>query len=146
MSENRRLILETDGASRGNPGLSGAGVIIRDEQGHKIESLHEFLGVGTNNQAEYRALILGLKAASRHLPVSLQVRSDSELLVKQMTGVYRVRHPEIVPLYLQAREATDALPEVTYVHVMRERNREADMLANAAIDTRMVPGRAAHTE
>lgn len=142
----RRLIVETDGAARGNPGLAGAGIIIKDEQGRRLESSHTFLGVTTNNQAEYQALIEGLKAVTRHRPDAVVVRMDSELVVKQMNGQYRVRHPEIVPLYSQAVEIASDLPEVTFVHVPRERNPGADRLANLAIDSRMVKGRADHPE
>lgn len=141
MAAGRKLIVETDGASRGNPGLAGAGIIIKDEKGNRIETLHEFLGVATNNQAEYRALIAGLEAAVRHHPDAVTVRMDSELVVKQMNGQYRVRHPEIVPLYLRASEVVATLPNVAFEHVPRERNRGADELSNLAIDSRMVRGR-----
>ena len=143
---SRKLVLETDGAARGNPGLAGAGIIIKDERGHRIESLHSFLGVATNNQAEYRALIEGLRAVARHKPESVLVRMDSELVVRQMTGQYKVRHPEIIPLYQQAMEAAMALPSVTFAHVPREKNPGADRLANLAIDGRMVPSRGAPPE
>jgi ribonuclease HI len=146
MSHARKLILETDGAARGNPGLAGAGVIIKDERGHCIESFGRFLGITTNNQAEYRALIEGLQAAARHQPESLTVRLDSELVVRQMNGQYRVKHPELLPLYAQAIEIMATLPNVTFVHVPRERNPGADRIANVAIDGRMVKGRGAPPE
>ncbi|GAC1443890.1 MAG: hypothetical protein NVSMB52_02720 [Chloroflexota bacterium] len=146
MPESRDLIIETDGASRGNPGLAGAGVIILNARGQRIETFQKFLGVTTNNQAEYHALIEGLRAVARHSPASVTVRMDSELVVKQMTGVYRVRHPEILPLFQQAVEAVQSLPSVKFVHVPRERNPGADQLANTAIDSRMIKGRAAHIE
>lgn len=139
----KHLIIETDGAARGNPGLAGAGIVIKDEHGRKLESIHEFLGVTTNNQAEYRALILGLRSAARYQPDAVTVRMDSELVVKQMNGQYRVRHPEILPLYSEAVEAAAALPEVSFQYVPRERNPGADSLANLAIDSRMVRGRGA---
>lgn len=138
---SRQLIVETDGAARGNPGLAGAGVIIRDARGHRIETFSKFLGVTTNNQAEYQALIEGLQAVSKHKPESITVRMDSELVVKQMTGQYRVKHPELLPLYIQAMEIVSALPEVTFVHVPREQNPGADQMANVAIDSRMIKGR-----
>lgn len=141
MSAPRKLIVETDGAARGNPGLAGAGVIIKDEQGHRLESFGTFLGVTTNNQAEYRALIEGLQAVARHQPEAVTVRMDSELVVKQMNGQYRVKHPELLPLYVQAMEIAAMLPNVTFVCVPRERNRAADQIANVAIDGRMVKGR-----
>lgn len=146
MTASRALIVETDGASRGNPGLAGAGIIIRDGQGHAIETRHEFLGVATNNEAEYRALIEGLKAVARHNPASVTVRMDSELVVKQMNGQYRVRHPDLLPLYSKAADLVSALPAVTFVHVRRERNPGADKLANMAIDSRMVKGRGAPSD
>jgi ribonuclease HI len=138
---SKHLILETDGAARGNPGLAGAGIIIKDEHGRKIETIGKFLGVTTNNQAEYRALIEGLQAVQRHGPDCVTVRMDSELVVKQMSGQYRVRHPEIVPLYLEAVEAVQGLSEVRFEHVPRERNPGADRVANFAIDSRMIKGR-----
>lgn len=136
MPRSNKLILETDGAARGNPGLGGAGIIIKGENGRTLETIGEFLGVTTNNQAEYRALIVGLEAVKRHHPESVAVRSDSELMVKQMNGQYRVRHPEIVPLYLQAVQLAADLPNVTFTYVPREHNRAADQVANIAIDSR----------
>ena len=143
MAHMRNLILETDGASRGNPGLAGAGIIIRDDRGQKVESHFEFLGVHTNNQAEYRALIEGLKAVTRHQPTAVTVKMDSELVVRQMSGQYRVRNPDLLPLYAEAMELAMALPDVNFVHVPRENNPGADHLANVAIDSRMVRGRGA---
>jgi ribonuclease HI len=137
----KKLIVETDGAARGNPGLAGAGIIIKDEKGRRVETIGKFLGVTTNNQAEYRALIEGLLAVLRHNPESVTVRMDSELVVKQMNGQYRVRHPEILALYLEAVEAAQALPEVHFELVPRERNPGADRVANIAIDSRMIKGR-----
>jgi ribonuclease HI len=143
MSSARKITIETDGASRGNPGLAGAGVIIKDDHGRRIETIQKFLGVTTNNQAEYKALIEGLRAAQRHHPDELTVRMDSELVVKQMTGQYRVRHPEMLPLYLEAMELVSQFPKVEFVHVLREKNPAADQVANMAIDSRMVRGRGA---
>ena len=136
MAHLRKLIIETDGAARGNPGLAGAGIIIKDETGKRIETIGKFLGVATNNQAEYQALIAGLEAVARHEPASITVRMDSELVVKQMNGEYRVRHPDLVPLYVAANELAAALPEVTFEYIPRERNPGADRLANVAIDSR----------
>ncbi len=143
MESPRKIIVETDGASRGNPGLSGAGVIVKDERGHRIETIQKFLGVGTNNQAEYKALIEGLRAAQRHAPDEVTVQMDSELVVKQMTGQYRVRNPEIFALYSEAMELVAGFGSVKFVHVLRERNPGADRVANMAIDSRMVRGRGA---
>lgn len=136
MTRSQKITLETDGASRGNPGLAGAGVIIKDEQGRTIETIGKFLGRATNNQAEYQALITGLEAVARHNPSAVTVQMDSELVVKQMNGEYRVRHPEILPLYSQAVELVSSLPRVNFVHVRREKNPGADRIANIAIDSR----------
>ena len=136
MSRPHKLIVETDGAARGNPGLAGAGIIIKDEQGRTVETIGKFLGVTTNNQAEYQALIEGLRAVARHQPDSVTVRMDSELVIKQMNGQYRVRHPDLLPLYSRATELASALPAVTFVHIPREKNPGADKVANVAIDSR----------
>jgi ribonuclease HI len=116
--------------------MAGAGIIIKDEQGHTVETIGKFLGVTTNNQAEYYALIEGLQAVARHHPEAVTVRMDSELVVKQMNGQYRVRHPEILPLYVKAAEAAAALSNLEIVHVPREKNPGADRVANVAIDSR----------
>lgn len=136
MTHHPKLTIETDGASRGNPGMAGIGVIIKDETGRTIDTIGKFLGVTTNNQAEYQALIVGLEAAKKLAPESVVVRSDSELMVKQMTGKYRVRHPEILPLFLQASELVSELSNVTFEHVLRHHNKGADEVANIAIDSR----------
>ncbi len=136
MVRPRELIVETDGASRGNPGLAGAGVIIRDGHGRTVEKIGKFLGRATNNQAEYQALIAGLEAVARHNPDSVVVRMDSELVVKQMNGDYRVRAPEIISLYMTAIEHVASLPNVVFEHVKRAKNSEADQVANVAIDSR----------
>ncbi|MDQ2742684.1 MAG: ribonuclease HI family protein [Chloroflexota bacterium] len=146
MRPARKLIVETDGACRGNPGLAGAGVIIKDENGANIETIGTFLGVTTNNQAEYRALIEGLEAVARHQPAAVTVRMDSELVVRQMTGIYKVRNPGILPLYSQAMALVNALPSVSFEHVPREKNPGADRVANVAIDSRMIRGRSAQHE
>ena len=113
MARHKRLIVETDGAARGNPGLAGVGVIIKDEQGRTVERIGKFLGLATNNQAEYQGLITGLEAVTHHEPEAVTVRMDSELVVKQMNGQYRVRHPEILSLYAQAVELASQLPRCT---------------------------------
>ncbi len=136
MSTGRRLLVETDGASRGNPGFAGVGVIIKDETGKTLETIGKFLGISTNNQAEYQALITALEAVQRYAPEAVTVHSDSELMVKQINGQYRVRHPEIIPLFQQAIELATALPSFTIIHVPREKNPGADRVANVAIDSR----------
>lgn len=130
----QRLILRTDGGSRGNPGPAGAGVVIEDEAGKPLAQGCKFLGQMTNNQAEYHALILGLQAVARYQPASVQVLLDSELVVHQMNGRYQVRDTGLLPLFQQAKRLAAALPNVQFAHVPRRQNQRADTLANKAMD------------
>ena len=130
------LILRTDGASRGNPGPAAAGVVIETPSGEIVARGKLYLGVMTNNQAEYRALILGLKAIIHYHPLAVRVYMDSELIVNQMRGTYKVRHPDLEPLWREARELARALHTVTFDHVPRAQNALADRLANQALDER----------
>ncbi|MEO7000873.1 MAG: ribonuclease HI family protein [Ktedonobacterales bacterium] len=129
-----QLILHTDGASRGNPGQAAAGVVIEDADGALVAQGKLYLGVLTNNQAEYRALILGLKAVKQYNPVAVFVYMDSDLLVQQMNGTYKVKNAELTPLYQEARALAAGLPNVTFAHVRRGLNAHADRLANEALD------------
>ncbi len=124
----------TDGGSRGNPGPAGYGVRIEDERGQLLEELCESLGTATNNVAEYRGLLAALRWARDHRVPALRVRSDSELLVKQMNGVYRVKNPGLQPLHREALQLARAIGRVAFEHVRREQNAEADRLANKAMD------------
>jgi probable phosphoglycerate mutase len=123
-----------DGGSRGNPGPAGYGVYIQDEKGHKIAELSEFLGKKTNNFAEYSGLLAALDYAIAHGHSHLKAVADSELLVKQIKGQYRVNSPELRPLYEEARRRIAQLEGFQIQHVLREKNRHADRLANAAMD------------
>ena len=134
MSGGERLILRTDGASRGNPGHAAAGVVIERADGTVSATGKHYLGVMSNNQAEYRALILGLTAVARYAPASVRVYMDSELVVRQMTGQYRVRDEALRVLYDEARRLAAALPAVSFIHVPRGKNAQADKLANKALD------------
>lgn len=125
--------INIDGAARGNPGPAGAGVVIW--RGDKIfEAFCEYLGETTNNQAEYQALVLALRRARELGAREVKVRSDSELLVKQLLGEYRVKNPELRGLFQQVQELKRGFQRVTIRHIPREENREADRLANRAID------------
>lgn len=124
----------TDGGSRGNPGPAGYGVRIEDGNGKLLDELYEPVGIATNNVAEYRGLLAALRWAHEHGVRSLRVRSDSELLVKQMNGVYRVKNPGLQPLYQEARQLARKIGRVVFEHVRREMNAEADRLANKAMD------------
>jgi len=128
------LIAHTDGGSRGNPGPAGYGVFLTDEKGNKVAALSEYLGHQTNNVAEYRGLLAALEYAVGNGPKALQVVSDSELLVRQMKGIYKVRNADLRNLYDQAHKLIAKLEWFLIGHVLREQNREADLLANAAMD------------
>lgn len=123
-----------DGGSRGNPGPAGFGVRIENDTGAIVAELHESLGITTNNVAEYRGLLAALGWALEQGHTRLRVRSDSELLVRQMRGEYRVKHPNLQPLHAEARGLIARIGHVTFEHVRREANREADRLANLAMD------------
>ena len=123
-----------DGGSRGNPGPASYGVVIRDASGAIVARLKKYIGRSTNNVAEYFGLIAALDYAQSHDLRSLHVESDSELLVKQMRGEYRVKSPELQPLFERAKKMSQGLASFRITHVYREQNREADALANEALD------------
>lgn len=131
------LRLFTDGASRGNPGPAGLGVVIEDDQGMRLRGLHRWLGVKTNNEAEYAALIEGLKAVRDWKPDRLEIYLDSKLVVEQMNGRYKIKAPELIPLQREAAELLREFSDVGISHVERARNRGADDLANKAIDEKV---------
>jgi ribonuclease HI len=133
--KGKALVLQFDGGSRGNPGPAGIGVSLTDEEGTPLYELGEFLGRRTNNVAEYTALLRGLHAAKTLGAAKLTVRSDSELLVRQINGIYKVKSPDLKPLFQQAVALINALGDVTVSHVYREGNTRADELANLAMDT-----------
>jgi probable phosphoglycerate mutase len=128
------IVTNIDGGSRGNPGPAGFGVRVETADGGLVEELHESIGVATNNVAEYRGLIAALRWALARGERDVLVRSDSELLVKQMLGVYRVKHPGLQPLHAEARLLASTVGRVRYEHVRRELNKHADRLANTAMD------------
>jgi ribonuclease HI len=123
-----------DGGSRGNPGPAGYGVQIVDGEGQVVAELHRALDHATNNVAEYQGLLAALAWALDQGITALHIRSDSELLVRQLKGEYRVKNPGLQPLYQEARARVARLGKVTFEHVRRELNREADRLANLAMD------------
>jgi probable phosphoglycerate mutase len=123
-----------DGGARGNPGPSGYGVAINDASGHPVAELSEYLGHHTNNYAEYQGLIAALRYAAEHQIKALKVISDSELMVRQMKGIYKVRHPELRKLYDQAQQLVRGLEHFEIRHAMREHNQTADRLANEAMN------------
>jgi ribonuclease HI len=126
-------VANVDGGSRGNPGPAGYGVRIQQDDGSVVE-LKAALGLATNNVAEYNGLLAALRWAAEHGVSTLHVRADSELMVKQMKGVYRVKNPGLLPLYEDARGLVRQIGRVTFEHVRRELNKDADRLANEAMD------------
>lgn len=127
-------VLHADGGSRGNPGPAGAGAALLDPEGRELALLKRYLGVATNNVAEYQGLILGLEAALDRGVTRLEVRLDSELLVRQINGQYKVKAPHLLPLYKQARALLSRFESALLVHVPRAQNAIADQLANQAMD------------
>jgi len=123
-----------DGGARGNPGPAGYGVRIEDAGGTLIEELFGGVGIATNNVAEYNGLLAALKWAVDHGVEQIVIRADSELLVKQMRGEYKVKHPGLQPLAARARLLIGQLDDVTFQHVRREQNKEADRLSNLGMD------------
>ena len=122
-----------DGASRGNPGPAGYGVFMKTERGEIIE-ISGFLGTTTNNVAEYSGLLEALATAEAEGADEVEIVSDSELLVKQMLGAYRVKHPNLIPMHQQAKAMTRKFARFSIRHTLRAGNKEADRLANAAVD------------
>src|ERR1700722_12910228 len=128
-------IANIDGASRGNPGPASYAVVIRDPEGKVALELAKRLGRETNNVAEYYALLAALDYAAANGITALRIRSDSELLVRQMQGRYKVKSPELKPLYERAQKVVRQLGYFAIEHVRREQNRDADALANVALDS-----------
>lgn len=128
------IVAYIDGGARGNPGPAGFGVRIESPDGTVLEEFHGAIGIATNNVAEYNGLLAALRWAVDHDVRDLRIRSDSELLVKQMLGEYKVKHPGLQPLAAQARLLLMRLGRVVFEHVRREQNAEADRLSNLAMD------------
>ncbi|MFQ5950349.1 MAG: ribonuclease HI family protein [Nitrospiria bacterium] len=132
----KKLSVYTDGASRDNPGQAGIGVVIKDGRGETIARISEYLGIATNNVAEYMALIRGLEAVREFRPDEAHFYLDSQLVVRQITGVYKIKSRGLIPLARKAHFlCRKLLPgKTTFHHIPREENREADALANEAVD------------
>jgi ribonuclease HI len=139
-SPNHYLIAHSDGGARGNPGPAGYGVVIKDQSGNRVAALSEYLGHQTNNFAEYQGLIAAIEYALQHGPKALKLISDSELLVRQIKGIYKVKNPTLRDLHARAKELIAQLEWFSIGHAMREHNQEADRLANEAMDKGMGRG------
>lgn len=139
-----RATLYTDGGARGNPGPAGIGFVVVSDTGEERAAAGRYLGEATNNVAEYEALLAGLRAARALGVEELLVRADSELVVKQMRGEYRVKHPNLKPLFVAAQELVRGFSKVRFEHVRRADNARADCLANEAMDCRGDVGTCVH--
>ena len=134
LDNNSRLTIYVDGASRGNPGPSGIGIVIEDREGATKVKISSYIGRTTNNQAEYRALIVGLREAVRLKAEHVDIMSDSELLVEQVCGRYKVRSPKLRSLFEEVKELLAGFRSSAISYIPREQNRVADALANQAFD------------
>jgi ribonuclease HI len=130
----KRLLIYADGGSRGNPGPAGAGAYLEDEAGEAVARIYKYLGETTNNVAEYSALIFGLKEAQRQKADEVTVRMDSQLVVKQIGGEYRVKEPTLQKLHGQVMDLLGGFKRYHVEHIPREKNGKADELANLAMD------------
>lgn len=128
-----KAVLYTDGASRGNPGPAAIGVVIKDGHGKVLARISKRIGRTTNNQAEYQAVIAALEEAVRLGAAGVEIKSDSELVVKQVSGRYRVKHPALKPLYQQVKELQSSFQNCIVASIPRRQNREADRLCSDAL-------------
>lgn len=136
--QNLEFFIHADGASRGNPGQAGIGAVIADPQGRTVKELKQFLGMATNNVAEYRAVIFALEKAWQLGAARVRVYLDSELVVRQLRGEYKVREAQLQTLHQQAMETLNRFSQYSIHNIRREENRRADQLANEAIDQKVI--------
>lgn len=128
-----KLIINTDGLSKNNPGPAAIGAILKDVRGEKIATISQAIGVASNNEAEYRAIIAGLEKALELGAKQVELRSDSELVVNQLNGRYKIKSTTLRPLYLQTAQLLGRFEQVAITYIPREQNTEADRLANRAL-------------
>jgi len=133
-SNAKELVIHVDGASRGNPGQAGCGIFIQDKEGRVVKRVRRKLGIATNNVAEYSALVTALEQARSLGATTVSIFADSELMVKQIKGQYKVKNEGLRPLYVKAIAIIDEFENFRITHVLRARNKDADKLANEAID------------
>lgn len=129
------LVIHTDGGARGNPGPAAIGIVISDQNGKTIKEFGTYIGETTNNEAEYRALIAGLEEAVEKKAAKAECYLDSELVVKQLNGQYRVKNERMQILHSEVKELMQKIPEITFTHVKREKNKDADRLVNQVLDS-----------
>ncbi|MFA6533815.1 MAG: ribonuclease HI family protein [Patescibacteria group bacterium] len=138
---NKKLIIYTDGGARGNPGPSGIGVVIYDAHKKPVKEFGRYIGEGTNNQAEYQAVIDALAAAEKLGAEEIDFYLDSELVVMQLRGEYKVKNKDLGSLFVKVYNLTGKFKKITYRHIRREENRAADRLVNQALDAAMTSGK-----
>lgn len=135
-----KLIVYTDGASRGNPGPASYGFTIADKEGKLLHEVGEYIGINTNNVAEYSGVLEALKLIrekyKKHLPIQVQLFADSKLVAEQLSGRYKIKHPNLKPLFGQIKISEMEIGSITYTHIPRGQNTLADKLANKALDSR----------
>jgi len=131
---NKKIIIFSDGGARGNPGPAGIGAVLYDSKKQVLAKISKYIGEATNNQAEYQALITALKKAKELGGQELDVFLDSELVVKQLNREYKVKNKELAPLFLEVYNLSLNFSKITFTHVYRENNKEADRLVNEALD------------
>lgn len=134
MSHQKIFITHTDGGARGNPGHAGIGIVIEEKETGKKHHFKKYIGETTNNQAEYQALLFAVEQSHTMGAEEVWCYLDSELIVKQLHGKYRVKNKELAPLFLKIWNLKQKFKKITFTHIPRERNKEADMLVNIAID------------
>lgn len=134
------LIIFTDGGARGNPGPAGIGAVLYNKKKEKVAEISKYLGVATNNQAEYKALIEALKKAKELGAKNIAAFLDSELVVKQLNREYKVKNKDLAPLFLEVYNLSLSFSKISFTHVYREDNKEADKLANKAMDELFLGG------
>ncbi|MFC1623549.1 ribonuclease HI family protein [Patescibacteria group bacterium] len=135
----KKITMFTDGGSRNNPGIAGAGVFIADENGKELKKAKKFLGIQTNNWAEYEALVLGLETlkkmfSAKTKEISVEVKMDSQLIVRQLNGEYRVKEPSLFQQFVKVNNLKIDFPNIKFTHIPRAENKKADKLANQAMD------------
>jgi ribonuclease HI len=129
--------LFTDGGARGNPGPAGIGGVLYNMADEKVDSFSEYIGEGTNNQAEYKALLIGIQLAQKHKIAELDCFLDSELVVKQLNKEYKVKDAELAKIFVKIWNLVQEFEQMTFAHVRREHNKEADALVNKALDAQL---------
>ena len=134
MKKNEKLIIYSDGGARGNPGPAGIGCVFYDEYKKRVTEVSKYIGETTNNQAEYKAVITALETAKRLGAKEVKIYSDSELVTQQLNQKYKIKNKDLAPLFVRIWNLSIGFKKVTYHHIYRELNKEADKLVNKAID------------